>query len=313
MTALCLEQDLTVERLLREARRLKNAQPGADFVRPVQFARAPHALDQMRRTVLAGRWRPKPLLRHTVAKRGGGTRTLCILAAADRIVQGALRRLASPLSQRHLGQPVHGWRSGRSCATALAHLCRQVPASPQLCVVQADLVALFDRLPHAAVRAAASPLGGAAWTALIDAWLTAWPTGARRGVPQGAPLSPMLANLALAGSFDPLLDAAQAHGQIAGWVRYGDDLLVAAACPEGERAARQALDRAADAADLAIHPGKTRVLRGPAAHRVLGLQLAVRAGSDGLQHLQMHRPDPRCLPRRRPPARRYGRPPSGLD
>ena len=207
-----LARALTVDALLAEARRLGPAEPGVDLVRPGSLARSPWALERIRSDVLAGRWRPQAVKQRGVWKRGGGTRTLSILAAGDRVLQGALHRIAAPALDTLLDDRVHGWRKGRGCPSALRHLAAQAGTGPQLVVVQADIASLFDTLPHAGVDRAVAPLGDDAWAALHRAWLRAWPTSSGRGVPQGAPLSPLLANLALAGTFDRVLDLARVRG-----------------------------------------------------------------------------------------------------
>ncbi len=296
MSPIDLERLLTVDALRVEALRLGDAEPGVDLIRPADLARSPWRLARMRRDVLAGTWRPQLVKQRGVWKKGGGMRMLSILAAEDRVLQGALHRLVAPVLDARLDDRVHGWRKGRGCASAVWHLQAQAGEAAELVVVQADIAALFDTLPHAGIEQAVVPLGCAAWGLLHRAWLRAWPTAAGRGVPQGAPLSPLLANLVLGETFDRVIDLARLQGRIRGWVRYGDDLLVVAAGPAAETAGRAALDQAAAASSLRIHPGKTRVYRGEGTWPVLGQLLRIERSGERAAQL-------RVGPAPRPPGR----------
>ena len=89
---------------------------------------------------------------------------------------------------------------------------------------------------------------------------------------------------------------------VRGWVRYGDDLLVVAAGPLAATAAQAALDQAAAASGLRIHPGKTRVYAGDGTWPVLGQRLRVDSGApDGQRVVVGPRPKPRRSVRPTPP------------
>ena len=210
---------------------------GIDGVTAEEFAaQAGHELPRLRAMVLGGRDRPARLLRHDKRKADGGTRTIGVPTVADRIVQVAVLLAAGGDLDGRLLPNVHGYRPGRSPATALRDLVTQVGERPWLEVAHADVEGLFDHLEHGRLRgviegAVPDPL----WRGLHAAWLAAWTVTPGRGVPQGAPLSPLLANLFLDRFVDRALDAGP-PGQRRGGVRVGALMSPGARLAEARRA-----------------------------------------------------------------------------
>ena len=171
----------------------------------------PTPLGALLHAVQSGTYRPGPLWRRSRAKPDGGVRVLGIPPLADRVVQLALLDLVTTLADARLSPNVHGYRRGRSPQTAIRQLLSA--RAPVLGVVQADITEMFDSLPHALVRQAAlGAIPGDRWAWLLDRWLAAWATAPGVGLPQGAPLSPLLANLTLSLALDQHLDGATPRG-----------------------------------------------------------------------------------------------------
>lgn len=198
---------------------------GADGVDAQGFARGlDQRLASLRAAVLSRRYRPGRLLHRSKRKPDGSERLLSIPTLSDRIVQAAVLPSAIARAERVLLPGVHGFRPRRSTATALAHLCRRTGRVAHLELVVVDIADMFDRLPRALVLDAAraawpDPL----WTWLVERYLAAWsPRG--RGVPQGAPLSPLMANLALHLALDRFLAGRASAVPLRAWIRYGDDI-----------------------------------------------------------------------------------------
>ena len=224
------------------------------------------------RDVRHGRYRPgRPYVRH-LAKSGGGTRRLTVPAVRDRVLQRAVLD-ALPASVRRMQQGVHGYVRGRSVHTGIRHLLRAVGRRPWLEIVQIDVTNLFDALEHARLlEAVRERWPDPVLTRLCHAWCRAY-GDAGRGVGQGGPLSPWLANVYL----DRHLDPATAVAADAGWLRYGDDVTAVTAQPGGALCVFAALELACHAVGLAVSMRKVAVCAPPEGGvvRVLGYDLAL--------------------------------------
>lgn len=219
---------------LQEA--LTPAALGAALVRSPALARSAVPVGRLRRLcrdVAQRRYRPGTLRRRTRQKPAGGTRMLEIPSPLDRALQVVVLDQLSRRVDGHLLPNVHGFRRGRSVATATRFLMHGLPTSRHLEIVQGDIVDLFPTIPHRSLeRACARIWCDPTWRWLVAAWNRAWGSGGR-GVPQGAPLSPLLANVFLGATLDRDLARWAADGSarppLTQWVRYADDLVLVTA------------------------------------------------------------------------------------
>jgi RNA-directed DNA polymerase len=184
---------------------------------------------------------------------------LGIPTVKDRIVQTALKLTIEPIFETQFRPGSYGFRPGRSCKDALREVDRLLKEG--YChVVDADLQGYFDSIPHDRLMAlVAGSISDGRVLSLIEGFLrqdimtdmARWqPT---TGTPQGAVISPLLANLYL-HPLDLLMEQS-------GWrmVRYADDFVILC---RTEAEARDALRQvAAWVAEngLTLHPDKTRV------------------------------------------------------
>lgn len=215
----------------------------------------------------AGRYRPQGLLHRTRRKPDGGVRRLGVPRPRDMAVQRAAVQLAGPALDRRLLPGCHGFRRGHSVGTAIRHLVGR----PADAILVCDIERLFDSLgPHHLQRARA--LSAARWWRhLLSVQARCW----RPVVPQGAPLSPMIANHALHSTLDVPLERAGLR-----WARYGDDLVVLLPRRSDLPSVLGWLAGLCRRDGLALHPRKTRATHrgGPPGVRVLGHVLGVRRG-----------------------------------
>ncbi len=160
-----------------------------------------------------GSYRPRPPFVRRRRKADGTWRQLGVPRPSDMAVQRLAARLATPRLDHRLSDGVHGFRPRRSVETALRSLERHHAAA----IVVVDIAELFDSLDAEHLRQAHAWLPDRWWSSVISGQRGCW----RPPVPQGAPLSPLLANLILSEVVDRHLDAEELR-----WVRYADDIVL---------------------------------------------------------------------------------------
>jgi RNA-directed DNA polymerase len=236
---------------------------GVDGYRTEQLAKDwERQREQLGAELKQGSYRPKPARRAWIPKLGSHElRPLGIPAVRDRVVQTALRAVLEPIFERDFAERSYGFRPRRGALEALGRV-ETLLRSGHTWIVDADLKAYFDTIPHERLmdlvrhRIADGKVLG-----LLEQYLKAgvlesmkgW-QDTTQGTPQGAVISPLLANLYL-NPLDHLM--AQLGAEM---VRYADDFVI---CARTEAEAKQALERIADwvkAAGLTLHPEKTRIV-----------------------------------------------------
>lgn len=224
-------------------------------------ARLEANLTELATSLRTGTYRPQAIRRHWIPKPGTTEhRPLGIPTVRDRIVQTALRLVLEPIFEQGFAPQSYGFRPRRSTRHAL----RRVEAllkGGSVHVVDADFQAYFDRIPRAPLRAAVqAKVSDGRVLALLDAFLSqeifdglaSWTPEA--GTPQGAVVSPLLANIYL-DALDHLMVAEGFE-----MVRYADDLVVLCATESEAQRALAVLHGWTHAAGLHLHPQKTRLV-----------------------------------------------------
>lgn len=248
----------------------RDAAPGVDGVTWTDYeADLEPRLAELHGRVHRGGYRPQPSRRAYIPKADGRQRPLAIAALEDKIVQGATAMVLNAIYEEDFLGCSYGFRPGRSQHDALDALCVGITTTQVNWILDADIRSFFDRIDQTwLVRFLEHRISDERVIRLVRKWLKAGVldkgelTVSDEGTPQGAVVSPLMANVFLHYVFD--LWAVQwrrreATGNMI-FVRYADDLVAGFEHEADARRFWDAMRTRFEQFGLELHGDKTRLL-----------------------------------------------------
>jgi len=224
-----LEHILEPDNLMRAWKQVKSNKgaPGIDGVTIAQFpAYIQERWQGIGAAILDGTYVPSPVLRVEIPKPDGGMRPLGIPTVMDRVIQQAIAQVLMPIFDPGFSESSFGFRPGR-CAHDAVYKVQDYIKQGYRVAVDMDLAKFFDTVNHDVLMNRVSrKVKDKRILKLIGRYLRAGVVNngrleyTRKGVPQGGPLSPLLANILL----DDLDKELEARGHR--FARYADDFII---------------------------------------------------------------------------------------
>jgi len=222
----CVLSPANLHTAWKQVRRNKGA-PGVDGVSIEDYPQwAKQHWAAARRALEGGYYMPQPVRRVEIPKPTGGVRLLGVPTVNDRVIQQAIAQVLNPLIDPTFSEASHGFRPRRNAHGAVRQIKGFIQEGYRI-AVDVDLSKFFDRVNHdLLMNRLRRFIADKGLLKLIGRYLRAGvmieeerhPT--LEGVPQGGPLSPLLANILL-DDLDKLLESRQLR-----FARYADDFTI---------------------------------------------------------------------------------------
>ncbi len=226
-------------------------------------------IEQLHRAVHQGSYRAQPSRRSYIPKADGSRRPLGIAALEDKIVQQALVSVLGAVYEQDFLGFSYAFRPGRSQHDALDALSVALLSRKVNWILDADIAAFFDCIDHEwMLKILGHRIGDRRVLRLVRKWLTVGVveegrrTVSKRGTPQGAVISPLLANIFLHYVLDLWVHRWRRR-EVTGEVivtRYADDVIVGFQYQADAQRFRQEVQDRLAAFGLELHPTKTRLI-----------------------------------------------------
>lgn len=235
--------------------------PGIDNVSVVEYEyELSHHLEKLQANLKDGTYEPLPIVRKYIDKPGGGKRPLGIPTVRDRVTQKALCNVIEPIFEKEFSPDSYGFRPGKGCKDALRVVDKELRTG-HCFVVDADIKSYFDTIDHELLMAKIEEhVSDSRILQLIRQYLSQdiieslrrWSPD--KGTPQGAVLSPILANI--------YLNELDWHIPEAGvrMIRYADDFVIICETKDKAEEILGKVREWCETMKLTLHPEKTRIV-----------------------------------------------------
>ncbi len=263
---------MTVELLEQSYFALKRkAAPGIDGVRWQAYGEGLNeSLKELHTRIHRGSYRAKPARRKMIPKADGTERPLSILCLEDKIVQQAVVSVLEAIYEPEFLGFSYGFRAGRSQHDALDALSTGIYRKRVNWVLDADIQGFFDAMNHDWIlRLLRHRIADKRLLRLITKWLKVGTSHdgrhelSSRGTPQGAVISPLLANVYLHYVFDLWANRwrqKKATGDMV-IIRYADDIVLGFEYECEAKAFLAEMRERLQMFALTLHPEKTRLIQ----------------------------------------------------
>jgi group II intron reverse transcriptase/maturase len=249
----------------------KDAAAGIDEMTVTEYGvNLGERIADLHRRMVAREYRAQPARRVWIPKGDGGQRPLAILVLEDKIVQRAVAMLLEAIYEPHFCEFSYGFRKQRSAHQALRYLRQQCLEQDINWIIDADIQKFFDTITWEQLRTILQKrVNDGAILRLIGMWLHVGVVEGDQvsnqeiGTPQGAPISPILANIFLHTVLDEWFQK-EVRPRMNGncfLARFADDFVMGLSVKSDAERVFKVLPKRFERFGLRIHPEKSRMVQ----------------------------------------------------